>query len=137
MTNPWFTSTRIFTNSNQGWPLLVKGLFYSLLLSPSSGQPRFIYFKYCFFSPKQSDFGRSEYSLNVKVIDQNDNPPVLQAPYIASISENVNSTMVMQVKAVDHDSSPEFREVSTRFLEKRSRNGVVGKVIKKKVFSFF
>nr|BAU30873.1 Le1-cadherin [Ligia exotica] len=61
--------------------------------------------------------GRAEYSLTVDVIDVNDNPPVLQQPYTGSIGENVDSTMVMVVQAVDKDITPEFRQLEYSFKD--------------------
>ncbi|XP_069177748.1 DE-cadherin isoform X2 [Procambarus clarkii] len=57
---------------------------------------------------------RADVQIDVKVIDVNDNPPLLQ-PFDGAIVENSPPSLITTIKAIDKDASPAFRELSYAF----------------------
>ncbi|KAF2344059.1 Cadherin-like [Trinorchestia longiramus] len=56
---------------------------------------------------------RIDHSLTVRVVDVNDEVPLLQHPYSGVISENSdNHSLIMTVTAIDKDASAEFKQAS-------------------------
>ncbi|CAL4082232.1 unnamed protein product, partial [Meganyctiphanes norvegica] len=58
---------------------------------------------------------REDYQVQVDVLDVNDNPPLLQAPFSASVGENSDQqTLVTTIRATDKDVSEEFGRITYR-----------------------
>ncbi|CAL4123184.1 unnamed protein product, partial [Meganyctiphanes norvegica] len=58
---------------------------------------------------------REDYQVQVNVLDVNDNPALLQAPFSASVGENSDpQTLVTTIRATDKDVSEEFGRITFR-----------------------